>query len=250
MKLTWTIEPSDIQTVQDLLHSYRDHVIVRKRKERNLRDEKPAVQKEEFWKRMVACLLTTQQSSGPTSVITRFILTQPFPLAYETCLSQSGVEQFAKAKLTEFGMLRRINVLANEIAENLGRLEGGLWQQTLGTLDTLRTNQAVGPEREAAALIKKSFAGLGPKQSRNLLQSLGLTRHEIPIDSRVAKWLKKLPFPVPLSAGGLADPEYYKFVMDQIQVLCQACGVIPCILDAAIFASKDGEGWTDENAIW
>jgi hypothetical protein len=43
--------------------------------------------REDFWKQMVACLLTTQQRSGPTSAVTRFIRTAPFPLAYRTCPS-------------------------------------------------------------------------------------------------------------------------------------------------------------------
>jgi hypothetical protein len=146
--------------------------------------------------------------------------------------------------------LRRTNLLAGEIATNLTRLEEGLWQQTLNTLDTLRTNKGIGAEREAADFIDDKFAGFGPKQARNLLQSLGLTRHEIPIDSRITKWLNEFGFLVRLSASALADTNYYCFVMDGFQVLCQASGVAPCVLDAAIFASFDGGGWTEENIVW
>jgi hypothetical protein len=32
--------------------------------------------------------------------------------------------------------------------------------------------------------------GVGPTQARNLLQSLGLTWYEIPLDSRVVRWLR------------------------------------------------------------
>jgi hypothetical protein len=78
---------------------------------------------------------------------------------------------------------------------------------------------------------------------------LGLTRHEIPIDSRITKWLNGFGFPVRLSASALADPNYYTFVMDDFQALCQACGVVPCVLDAAIFPSFDGSGWTEENIV-
>ena len=38
-------------------------------------------------------------------------------------------------------------------------------------------------ERQAADYFADHFAGFGPKQSRNLLQSLGLARYEVPIDS-------------------------------------------------------------------
>ena len=94
------------------------------------------------------------------------------------------------------------------------------------------------------------FHGFGPKQARNLLQSLGLTRHEIPIDSRIAKWLNDFGFPVRLSASALGDRHYYAFVMDGVQALCRASEVAPCVLDAAIFASFDGGGWTEENIVW
>ena len=77
-----------------------------------------------------------------------------------------------------------------------------------------------------------------------------LTRYEIPVDSRITKWLKKLPFPVPLSANLLIDTEYYEFVEAGIQALCAACDLFPCVLDAAIFASFDKEEWTKEISVW
>ena len=201
MKHTWTIEPFDIKKVKAFLDLHRDDLFVRQRIEWNLRDEKLPVKKADFWQQMVACLLTTQQRSGPTSTVTRFIRTTPFPLAYKTCLAQPNVEKFAKGTLTKFGGLRRTNRLAREIATNLTRLEEGLWNRALNTLDTLRTNKAVSPERVAADFIDDNFAGFGPKQARNLLQSLGLTQHEIPIDSRITKWLNEFGFPVRLSAS-------------------------------------------------
>jgi hypothetical protein len=78
---------------------------------------------------------------------------------------------------------------------------------------------------------------------------LGLTRHEIPIDSRITKWLNDFGFPVHLSANALADTNYYCFVMDGFQALCRTCEVAPCVLDAAIFSSFDDGGWTEENIV-
>jgi hypothetical protein len=47
------------------------------------------------------------------------------------------------------------------------------------------------PERIVARVLDEQLRGIGPKQSRNLLQELGLTRYEIPLDSRVAGWLNE-----------------------------------------------------------
>jgi hypothetical protein len=75
------------------------------------------------------------------------------------------------------------------------------------------------------------------------LQAVGLTRYEIPIDSRIAKWLRKSNFPVPISAILLSDPEYYDFVLDGFQQRSAAADIFPCELDAIIFAQADNGTW-------
>ncbi len=55
---------------------------------------------------------------------------------------------------------------------------------------------------------------------------------------------------MPLSATGLSDPGYYAFVSEGIQALCSAAKVLPCILDAAIFASYDKDEWPDDLDLW
>ena len=100
-------------------------------------------------------------------------------------------------------------------------------------------NPTLETETEAADLIDHRLKGFGPKQSRNLLQSLGLTKYEVPIDSRITRWLNDFGFPVKLSATALSDLDYYKFVSEGFRELCDACGIYPCVLDAAIFSSFD-----------
>ena len=81
-----------------------------------------------------------------------------------------------------------------------------------------------------------------------MLQALNLTRHEIPIDSRVTSWLNDFGFPLHLNAAALADPNYYSFVSDGIRHLCERSGVLPCVLDAAVFSLRDGDARTFANA--
>ena len=131
-----------------------------------------------------------------------------------------------------------------------GKLEEGLWEETFRMLDRLRLAADPQDEREVADFIDARFKGFGPKQSRNLLQSLGLTRYEIPIDSRITKWLNRFGFPVKLSAEALSDSNYYRFVSEGFQRLCAESETYPCVLDAAIFASYDKGGWSEENVIW
>jgi hypothetical protein len=250
MKHTWVIEPDDIEKVKVFFDQHRDSPIVRRRIERNLSRQKPPLSRDTIWLQLVACLLTTQQRSGPTDAVTRLILTKPFPLAYDACRKEADVEAFTKELLTAFGGVQRTNRIAAELAANLHLLEGGLWRRTLGELNYLRHARQASAEPHAADFVADHFAGFGPKQSRNLLQSLGLTRYEIPLDSRVVRWLNDFGFPLRLSAPALADRHYYAFVTEGLQRLCEACRVVPCVLDAAIFASFDKEGWTEENIIW
>ena len=91
----------------------------------------------------------------------------------------------------------------------------------------------------------------GPKQARNLLQGLGLTKHEIPLDSRIANWLKEFGFAVENPESAFLTPRSYERILDSIHELCRRCDVLPCILDAAIFASSDGDGWDEATMmIW
>jgi hypothetical protein len=130
-----------------------------------------------------------------------------------------------------------VNRIADEVAENLALLEDGLWHEVRRQLRRLERRHRPEAEREVANFIGDHLKGFGPKQSRNLLQALGLTRYEIPIDSRISKWLSEFRFPIPVSTAALGGRDYYEFVLDVIQDLCRRCKIYPCVLDAAIFAS-------------
>lgn len=251
MKLSLQIERKDIKKVQTFLASHQDNAFVKHRVAKNLSTARPRITKRAFWGRMVACLLTTQQRSGPKSAVTRFITTRPFPLRHSLCLAhRRGILSLTRKVITDFGGLRRGNQIAAGVTANLRMLEDGGWDEVFQVLRTLNRDSTPEIERTVANFIDERFVGFGPKQSRNLLQSLGLTRYEIPIDSRITKWLTDFGFPIELSAGAVADRAYYEFVMDAIQQLCREADVFPCVLDAAIFSSFDDGGWTEKEMVW
>lgn len=250
MRIVWHVDPEDVEKVRAFYEQHRRTPFVKKRIRDNLRDDKPPIAKEVFWERMVGCLLTTQQRSGPESAVTRFLLAVPFPLDYRTCSEQDDLVQFARMVISAFGGLRHHNRISAFLLANLSFLKGGGWEPTLEHLNVVRVDQTSAAERRAAEFIATSFEGFGTKQSRNLLQGLGLSRYEIPIDSRITKWLNNFGFPVRLTANALQDRNYYNFVSEGFQRLCAACDIAPCVLDAAIFASYDKGGWTEENVVW
>ena len=250
MKIVWEVDAGDVARVQAVLRPPRRQPVREGRVATNLSDHKPPVTKELFWEVMVACLLTTQQRSGPGSHVTRFISTSPCLLRHELCRGQAELDVFVTKVLSEFGGLRRSTTIGREARANWTYLESGGWEATLELLERVRLTPSPEAERDAARFVDEKFKGFGPKQSRNLLQGLGLSRYEVPIDSRITKWLNEFGFPIRLTASTLADRNYFEFVSDGFQRLAEACGIAPCELDAAIFSSFDDGGWTEENVVW
>lgn len=249
MEIHWQITEADTGKVRAFFDQHKGNPFVRNRISRNVDKSAPKVTKDLFWEAMISCLLTTQQRSGPDSVVTRFICTNPFPLNFPLCSSQSNIEEFVSDIITKFGGIRRANKIAEAVLDNFDWLENGGWQRIFRIADSLENNETIEIERESAEYIDDHLKGFGPKQARNLLQSLGLIRYEIPVDSRIIKWLNDFGFPIKLSSAGLTDKNYYNFVLDGLQQLCERSNIFPCVLDAAIFSSFDIE-WPEDKLVW
>ena len=247
MKLIWEINDSDVDFVKSFVLSRMSNPFVRLRKRRNLEEPRPKVSKSTFWMAMVGCLLTTQQKSGPDTPVKNFLDTTPFPLNYETCSQRQDIEKFARDTLSSIRGIRRSPTIAHQIRINLESLESRLWTEVLELAQQLNTVYNPKAERHAAHVIKESLLGFGPKQSRNLLQWLGVSKYEIPIDSRITKWLNKNLLPFKLNANVLSDNTTYDLISDGIIELCARTEIFPCILDAAVFSSFDGSTWKQDN---
>ena len=251
MRFEWHIEKQDLQSINEMYERMHTNYVVQERIARNVNGEhRPEYSKETFWHALVACLLTTQQRSGPNSAVNRLIIKKPFPLSLKQCRRYTGFESLFNHILSEHGGIRRGKTIAKQAENNLRWLDKGGWHKIEGVVKDLLINYTAKKEREAAKKIRAWLTGFGPKQSRNLLQMLGLTKHEIPLDSRVTKWLNSNGFPIKLTASALGDETYYEFVMDAVQELCNEAGIFPCILDAMVFASFDNEQWTENNLMW
>ena len=239
MKLIWKIEKEDINKIKKFYRENKNNDFVRKRISRNINKKYGVISEDNFFKEMVSCLLTTQQRSGPNSPVTKLINTKPFPLKYRILQKHIDKKNIVLDILNSHKGIRRKNKITDEIITNILVLENNLWEKIAEIAKKLEANSSIAEERLAADFLMDKFKGFGPKQSRNLLQSLGLTRFEIPIDSRITKWLNKFGFPVKLSANSLADINYYNFFSDGFQKLCKESGIEPCIMDAVIFSSYD-----------
>lgn len=257
MELEIKFTPADTAGVQETVSKQKDRAFVRKRIERNVTGSPPLPSQEQVWLTMAMCLLSTQQRSDPKSAISRFLFKKPFPLSLANCQSANDLEAFVQIEIKTFGGIRFGPRIAAMMKHNFEVLKGGGWDK-LGThLLRLAEQRRMSPtpehyrlEREAARSMMGTYGGFGPKQSRNFWQSLGLTRYEFVLDSRVIKWLKQMGFPIPLTPMSLGEEEYYCFLSDIMRDLCVQADVLPCVLDASIFSSYDAEEWPEDAAVW
>ncbi|MGH9505310.1 MAG: hypothetical protein ACRD13_00160 [Terriglobales bacterium] len=218
------------------------------RKRRNVAGPPPVFSREFFWYVLTGCLLTTQQKSTPGQPVDRFMHKEPFPLALP--LMQPGnVATLVLSEIRQFGGIRFGPTIANRAEANFQVLSCGGWLAAETNFQILLEQRKRTPaapdraaERAAARWAVETLEGLGPKQSRNLWQWLGLTRYEIPLDSRVAAWANKnLDSRMKIDPKELGVPARYESVLDRVQALCGAAGVLPCLLDAAAFV-EGGSG--------
>ena len=250
MKITIEIEYADIQKIKQFYDNHKDNKFVQVRYNRNVLRKELDFSWEFLWKSIIMCLLTTQQRSGPTSPVSKFINTKPFPLSLQFVDKQNSPRESIKNVLSNFKGIRFTNRLPDFIFNNYIILNESNWEIIVKMIEDLIKNSDASKERYYARLIDKELKGFGPKQSRNLIQTIGLSKYQIPIDSRIIKWLNDFGFPLKLSSTGLQDSEYYNFVLNIIIELCAKANIYPCMLDAVIFTSYDKEEWTEESIIY
>jgi thermostable 8-oxoguanine DNA glycosylase len=244
MRYQLVVEPSDIEIVCQQYQAVKEHPIVKARQARNVDSIPPQINKEELWRTLIMCLLTTQNKSGVGSTVDKFLKERSFPLSLELCITAKRLDEIITTILSSL-RIRRWKISADFLQNDFRILEEGGWATLELWRDRLfgqRSNKAEPEhyllEREAAQAVQKLLIGFGPKQSRNFWQDVGLFRYEIPIDSRILRWLNNhLNFYIP--SGRLSDERYYSQVMDAVRELALKAGFLPCMLDASIFASYE-----------
>ncbi|MBK7639890.1 MAG: hypothetical protein IPJ22_07560 [Bacteroidetes bacterium] len=248
MNINWNITQTDIDRVKKVIAD-NDNAFLKSRHFRNVEKQNIVIDKDIIIKTMIMCLLTSQQRSGPNSTVGQFLRLDSFPITNDVLTEDNNLEQFIKTTLQQNGLTRYVNRISSFFTSNYSKITNNNWS-LLETLQGLINSDSKQEERKIADNLANDFDGFGPKQSRNFLQALGLTKYEIPIDSRITNWLNDFGFPVILTSSPLGDTGYYQFVSDGIQELCEKAKIYPCLLDAAIFSSFDNGEWTEDNTIF
>jgi hypothetical protein len=261
MALDWEISQGDVRKTKEFIKRNESKVYARKRVKDNISLPAPEINRRIIWECMFDCLLSTRQKSGPGSPIAIFQNQNPYPLAYELCVQQEDVENFIRTQIYTNPSIQYRNKIAKFAAFNLTWLEKyGGWEKIDEWVKPLKEQRSMNPdpihqraERDVAHKFDEYFKGIGPKQSRNYLQLLGLTRYEIPIDSRFLNWITANEFPLYFDGTHIQDldrntintrlstPFWYDSILDKLQELSLKCSILPVVLDGCVFASFDRE---------
>jgi len=250
---------AEVDAVRNVVSEEKDSPFCKRRHSRNVDNPPQQFRRDEFWKQMIVCMCTSVQRSGPNSLVSKFVREKPFPLDLETCESKDHLRLYAEEILHSRG-LRFGPKIAQQIVKNLRFLRASGWQKVEAQFFAVirsrlcqHGSSRIAAERQASRSLMGSeggLAGFGPKQARNLWQCLGVTRYEIPLDSRISGWINAIPSGFRIEPKQLYSSLYYESILDHIQATCDSAGVLPCDFDAAAFVSADKEEWPEKDEVF
>ncbi|MBJ2148661.1 hypothetical protein JC606_20155 [Vibrio sp. IB15] len=238
MKLDWELSQSSIVKWKMFYEQNKNSSFVQNRYRRNVaRTEALDLDENAIWNAFIMCQLTTAQRSGPTSRVSKFLKGSSPMLDYGTCTNAIDPEKFFYDELTNAGV-RRTNIISENLADTLYWFNQQHMEEVKALVEQTYSQGTRESEIELAEALSE-YKGIGLKQSRNLGQYLGVTKYEIPIDSRVIKKLDEFGCGFSPSAHALTCPQVYRVVHNLIDQISAELGIVPCILDACIFSSFD-----------
>ncbi|PKQ63159.1 hypothetical protein BZG02_10385 [Labilibaculum filiforme] len=241
MKIIWDVNDSDIKKVVDFVNNNKT-LLVEKRMLKNIRRKELVISKDIILKKMLRCLLTGQQDINQDKKLNAFFNKTPFLFTDEFLSKEYDIESAVQEALASNGIIPSGKTI-NFFILNYFYLLQSNWEIMVELEKCSAEDYTVAQERELADYIDKVFKGFGSIQARSFLQTLGLTKYEIPITPQFIGWLKNFGFPILFSPIALQDKSFYHFISNGIQLLCEKANIYPCLLDATVFSSKDTKAW-------
>lgn len=239
MQATWTINAESLKRWRTLVDdNWKEDLPSRRRAQIKSRKSLD-LSRQAVWHALVGCQVTTRARSGPDSLVHAFLHSSSPALKLSKVKTETNPKKMLVREM-KAAHLRRWDVMSGNLRDILASLEAGEWKVLLKHLESIRARATMKGERAVVEyLITGAYPGLGPKQARNLLQWLGLSRFEMPLDSRALRKMRELGASFVPGANALSDPEVYEFIQTGLQEIANRLGIYPCILDACIFASYD-----------
>ncbi|NKB32636.1 MAG: hypothetical protein GKR91_06015 [Pseudomonadales bacterium] len=237
MEPKWSITDFDIEKWRKFVKTVKNTKKVKERIEKNVKRKRIILSKKKIWYVIVGCQITTQQRSDEGSKVDLFLKSKSFVHNFDRYKKTKSKITAVKNELVTYGIGKNKQI-SEYLKEIYDLLEGGDWVILIESLKSLKKNTTIRKERETAKYVTR-YKGLGNKQSRNFLQWLGVSKFEIPIDSRVTNKMKKMVCEFVPSPSALQDISTYLFLENSLQIISKKLYIHPCVLDACMFIEND-----------
>lgn len=235
MKIDWNINEDDINKIVDFVNQQSGEHLAN-RIARNINFQGLLINKDTILHSLLYSLLLSNREQDNLLHIDTIVQSTRYNFQYLTIKDVPDIKSYVPEILKMHGLAIDLKKVPECFAYNFDLLESKNWTLLDMLIRKLCIKESRKAEREIADYIETMFKGFGATEARIFLQTLGLTKFEMPIDSVVSNWLNNFGFPVRLSPIALQDPDFYHFVSEGIQLLCKRADVYPCVLEAAIHA--------------
>ncbi len=235
MKIDWNINEDDIRKIADFVNQQSGEYIAN-RIARNINYQGLLINRDTILYSLLHSLLLSSLKPDNYLHIDSITTSARYNFQYLTIKDIQDIKSYASETLKNHGLALDLKKMPEYFAYNFDLLESSNWELVDRLIRKLCIKESKKAEREIADYIDTMFKGFDACEARVFLQTLGLTKFEIPIDLTVSDWLNDFGFPVKLSPLALQDRDFYHFVSDGVQLLCKRAEVYPCVLEAAIHA--------------
>jgi hypothetical protein len=253
MDISIQISQADVDRLRQAFERRRQDELVQQRITVNASAGQRDSSAQRIWQALAIALTSSQQRSGPGTKVWLLWKKTPCPLSLQQMdqwKPQIG-EQVASF-LKGWGGIRCYNRIGDYMEHNHRLLfDDGGWEKLRPAIDELAAlmaepgrwdDHAMATERRACKLaLSLGLKGVGNKQCRNWLQDARLLRYEVPLDSRVLKFLAPMTSTLPMEQDLLSCEAYYLLIEDAVHALCRQADILPCVADAVMFLSADLE---------
>ena len=236
MKSIWTIDNTVLENIRKVIIDNIDSKLAKERKSKNIEKRGIDLSKNNVWKILVGCEITSRQKSGENSPTDQLLKSGSKLFDFNYCKNNHN---FIIEELKKFN-LRRYNTIAEWLILIIKEWELGEWDILQQKLTLLKKYHSKEDEKQVIDYLRSGkYKGLGLKQSRNFLQWLGLSIYEIPIDSRVIKVLENCGCNFVPGPKALQDDATYEYLENGLQMISEELQILPCELDACFFMSLE-----------
>jgi len=129
MNIKWNISTEDISKVKKVVLDNENPFLANRRR-KNIDRRGIEITKDTVIATMIACLLTSQQRSGPNSNVGKFLNLIPFPLTYEGLIKSNDLKKYTKNILIKNNLKRYVNRISDFFSNNLKLIEDNNWETT------------------------------------------------------------------------------------------------------------------------